>query len=64
MKPTLTIKEIAAGVGVSERTAKRKQGKWGLKECRSKASKCPILFFRDKVNAALLASGVIDSPIK
>lgn len=62
-QPTVSRKEIAAGIGVSERTVVRHEASWGLDKCRSSATENPILFFRTKANRELLKRRIIDKPL-
>jgi len=55
----ITRKEIASAAGVSVATVIRREREWGLRECRSKASERPILYFRPRVNAELMRRAVI-----
>lgn len=55
---TLCRKEVAFMLGVSVCTLKRREREFGLDRARTRASRNPILYDRDKVLAVFLTLGV------
>lgn len=62
-KPTITLKELAAAIGVSEDTVRRRMKDWGLDQCICAATRRPLVFFKEQAGAALLKLKVISKPL-
>jgi len=60
---TITLKELAAAIGISEDTLRRRVRDWGLELCYCAATRRPVQFFRDQASEALLKLKVISKPL-
>ena len=60
---TISIKELASKLGVSEKTVIRREYSWGLNICRCLHKLKPKLYWLDKVNVQLLRRKVICEPL-
>lgn len=60
---TVTRKEIAAAVEMSEDTVARRAKEWGLDKCSSVASRRPVIFFRDLASEVLIRRGLLTKPL-
>jgi hypothetical protein len=60
---TISLKELASKLAVSEKTIVRHEYIWGLNICRCRHKLKPKLYWLDKVNAQLLRRKVIREPL-
>jgi len=61
-RDTITVKEIASVLNVSQDTVRRRRKQWGLEECRCRMVLKPITFFRMAASEALVRSKVVNIP--